>query len=338
MRPADLNRPTLDPRALIRERGPGPLAEALAELGHYRIQDQPLEALVESLDSEVPLLLEGNRGSGKSAMADALVRAFNLPKFHLQANRGAGLDEILFSWDREAQRAASAGAKWTAEFLVLGEVLGAFDFVERAGGLALLQIDEVDKFEERHQDTLLGLFQDGYHDVPRLTPDSRIGIVTPGRPWPIVVLTSNNRALDRDEAVTVPLRSRCAYCWIPDPNPVEEIRILKTRVPDASERLLRAVVKLVDALRGLGTVADKPGLRETIRLLAVLHGKGLDTLDQGTIERHLCHIAKNRDDSLNVRNAGAFLAKAVALPNARLDSLVDEALAIESECAARATA
>jgi MoxR-like ATPase len=338
VRPADPNRAILDPRAIVREQGPGVLAEALGRLGRYRIQDEPLEALVESLDSEVPLLLEGNRGSGKSAMADALVQVCNLPKFHIQANRGIAVDEILFSWDRESQRDAAKEAKWTAEHLVLGEVLGAFDHVERTGELALLQIDEIDKFEEQHQDTLLGLFQDGYHDVPRLTPDSRVGIRTPGRPWPIVVLTSNNRTLDRDEAVTIPLRSRCAYCWIPDPSPIEEIRIMKTRVPGAPDSLLRALVKLVDALRGLGTIADKPGLRETIRLLTVLHGKGLTTIDQRAIERHLCHVAKNRDDSLNVRNASAFLARAVALPNARLDGLVDEAFSRESDRATEAVA
>lgn len=326
MRPADPSRKTVDPRALVRERGPEALAEMLRTGGRYCVQDQPLEALTESLDSEVPLLLEGNRGSGKSAMADALVTSCNLPKFHLQANRGIKIDEILYCWDREAQKEAPAGEKWTADYLILGEVLAAFAYAERTGEPALLQIDEIDKFEEQHQDTLLGLFQDGYHDVPRLSPDSRVGIRTPGRPWPIIVLTSNNRTLDRDEAVTIPLRSRCAYCWIPDPTPIEEIQIMRTRVPEAPEELLRALVKLLDAIRGLATISDKPGLRETIRLLAVLHKKGLTTLDKRAIERHVCHIAKNRDDSLNVRHASAFLAQAVALHNPRLDELVDAAL------------
>jgi MoxR-like ATPase len=326
MRPPIANLPSVDPRTFLRENGPGALATSLRERGVYCIQEQPLEALAESLESGVPHLLEGNRGSGKSALADALSSAMNLPRFHLQSNRGLTVEEMLFGWDRETQKAAEPDRKWSRDHLILGEVLGAFDFVERAGSVALLQIDEVDKLDERHQDMLLGLLQDGFHDVPRLRPNSRVGITSPGRPWPVVILTSNNRASDRDQAVTIPLRSRCAYCWIPDPTPLEEIRIIRTRVPDAPESLLRAVVKLVDALRGLATVADKPGLRETIRLTIELHKKGLESLDEYSIERHLCHIAKNRDDSLNVRNAARFLAGAVSIRNPRLDELVDAAL------------
>jgi MoxR-like ATPase len=332
VRCSDANRPTEDPRAFLRRHGPGALAARLGEHG-YRIQETPLLALVESLDSGTPLLLEGNRGSGKSSMAVALTDAFNLVKFHVQCNRGLTVEEILYSWDRAGQEHAEKAERWSRDYLVLGEALAAFDWAERHEVPPLVQLDEFDKLLEMHQDMFLGLFEDGFHDVPRLTPTSRVGVTTPGRPWPVILVTSNNRAADRDQAITAPFRSRCSYAWIPDPTPYEEVAIMRVRAPEASPELFRCVVKLLDAIRSESTIYDKPSIRETVRLIKRLSHKRVETITEDVIKQHACHIAKQRDDALNLINAAEFLAVCSARPYPLVDEMVDRALAEHDEIA-----
>jgi MoxR-like ATPase len=80
-----------------------------------------------------PWLIEGPRGGGKTALAEALAQACNLPCFYLQGMQGLTLDDVLYTWDREGQNqwvkhAVSSGRslnearaeQWSKDYLVLG--------------------------------------------------------------------------------------------------------------------------------------------------------------------------------------------------------------------------
>jgi len=102
MQPNDPNAPSIDPRRVIEERGVNALAELLASTG-YIIQRRILIDLAHSLRSGKPLRIEGPRGGGKTALAEALARASNLATFYLQGMEELTLADVLYSWDREAQ-------------------------------------------------------------------------------------------------------------------------------------------------------------------------------------------------------------------------------------------
>src|SRR5262249_8628836 len=143
MIPSDTHREVIDPRALVREQGRDALADLVARESGYIFQLRPLKDLCQSLISGMPLLAEGERGGGKTEMVDALAHACNRPYFELQGMDGLSINDILFEWDIQGQnnfvvQAVESGTmtlnearrqQWSKEFLSLGEILKAYDFL-----------------------------------------------------------------------------------------------------------------------------------------------------------------------------------------------------------------
>lgn len=225
--------PTINPRRVVAEDGESELAALLRDVG-YMIQYGMLSDLAHVLRSCLPWLIEGPRGGGKTALAESLAHACNLPVFYLQGMEGLTLADVLYNWDREAQtqwvrQAITTGrsfeearaGQWSREFLKLGEALAAYECAADDEAVPILICDEFDKIGEKIEDTLLQLFARGYAHVPRY---GEIGVRDQSR-WPVVLLLSNDQRHD----LSSPMRSRCLYSWLPAPSPREEARVLKAR-------------------------------------------------------------------------------------------------------------
>jgi len=105
----------------------------------------------------MPLLAEGERGGGKTEMVDALAYACNRPYFELQGMDGLKLNDILFEWDEQGQnnfvlQAVSSKElslvearrqQWRKEFLTLGEILKAYDYLSRTGVVPIVEARRV---------------------------------------------------------------------------------------------------------------------------------------------------------------------------------------------------
>src|SRR6266508_495697 len=136
----DPSLPAINPRMLLAEEGEEALADLLRGVG-YVIQSPMLRDLAHALRNCLPWLIEGPRGAGKTALAEALAEACNLPVFYLQGMEGLELDDVLYSWDRDGQsefvrQALSTGMElkaaraeqWSHDYLIFGEALGAYEF------------------------------------------------------------------------------------------------------------------------------------------------------------------------------------------------------------------
>src|ERR1700704_6403680 len=102
MVPANSEKPIINPRELLVKEGPAALAALLATTG-YMVQQGVLNDMVQSILGGMPHLIEGPRGGGKTALAEALVEACNLPKFYIQGMEGLKLEDVLYSWDHTGQ-------------------------------------------------------------------------------------------------------------------------------------------------------------------------------------------------------------------------------------------
>ncbi|MBS1789716.1 MAG: AAA family ATPase [Acidobacteria bacterium] len=322
------NLPVINPRKLLDENGERALADLLRGTG-YVIQFGMLRDLCHVMRSGLPWLIEGPRGGGKTALAEALAAACNLPMFYLQGMEGLTLADVLYDWDREAQtqwvrQAVAMGCgfeearagQWAREFLMLGEVLAAYETAAQQEAVPVLICDEFDKVSEKIEDMLLQLFARGYAHVPRF---GEIGVRDQSR-WPVVILLSNDQRHD----LSSPMRSRCLYSWLPPPTPREEVRILKARCPQASRLMLMKMVKLINAVRGLPGITDKPGLRESISLLRALIDESRDDVGIDEIERHLCFLARRRLDLENLRKSLARVEVMMEARNDEIEGWVDE--------------
>lgn len=316
-------KPSINPRQVVREGGAAALAELLAGTG-YMVQERLLNDLVQAIRKGRPHLIEGERGSGKTALAEALAEACNLPMFYLQGMEGLELEDVLYSWDREGQsqfvrQAIASGMKlaearaeqWSADYLVFGEALGAFEYAARTGTVPILIVDEVDKLQDRIEDMLLQLFGRGYAHIPRF---GDVGERDPER-WPIVELLSNDIRHD----LSPPMRSRCVYTWMDMPSAREEVAILRARVPQASPEAVGWVAKLLECIRGIPGVQDKPALREGIDLLDVLMRDRIKRLDEAVLTSYLCLIAKRRGDRSYLEQSMARIEQAVNDSNEEID-------------------
>jgi len=342
MIPSNPDRQVIDPRLLVRERGRDALAELVANESGYIFQLRPLKDLCQSLKSGMPLLAEGERGGGKTEMVDALAHACNRPYFELQGMDGLKLNDILFEWDEQGQNnfvlqavsskdlslEAARRQQWRKEFLTLGEILKAYDYLATTGVMPIVKLDEFEKLPQACQAFFYQLFTDGHASIPRLSENNGHIGVGKTEDKPIVILTSNNQHI-----VHPPLRSRCVYTKVRLPTDLEEARILRSRVPLAPATLLTQVVKVVRYIRVMmPTIRDKPGLRESIAFLQALATEHIQCVTAEVIDDHLGFIARGADDLTNLELGLPRLEKAAHTSDTVIEQMIQNIL---SEAAVR---
>jgi MoxR-like ATPase len=130
---------------------------------------------------------------------------------------------------------------------------------------SVLLVDEVDKSDQEFEAFLLEVLSDFQVSIPEI---GTVSAVTK----PFVFLTSNNTR-EMSEA----LKRRCLHLFIPFPDPKLERRIIRTRVPEVSERLRKQLVSFIQQVRTLD-LKKVPSISETIdwaRVLLFLHSEKL---------------------------------------------------------------
>ena len=253
-----------------------------------------------ALDLQRPLLLEGEPGTGKTALAEALAEGLGLSLIRLQCYEGIDAGQALFDWDFPRQvlhlRALEAGGGVVAEeaekslyderFLLARPVLRALQQAP-----AVLLVDEVDRADDEFEAFLLEVLSTWQVSIPEL------GTVVAATP-PVVVLTSN-RTRELHDA----LKRRCLYHWIDHPGLEREVEIVRTRAPEVSEDLARQAVGVVQQLREDGGLLKPPGVAETLDWARALHRLGTTDLDLGRAAATLGALVKYREDTERVRHA-----------------------------------
>ncbi len=276
------------------------LAERLASTGY--VSDDGLATVAWlALRLARPLLLEGEPGTGKTALAEALAQLLGLPLVRLQCYEGIDATQALYDWDFPRQilhlRALEAvggehdlgdieGSLFTERFLLARPILRALQQAP-----CVLLIDEVDRADDEFEAFLLEVLSTWQVSVPEL---GTIAAATP----PVVILTSN-RTRELHDA----LKRRCLYHWLEHPSLERELAIVASRAPEVSAALADQLVRLVHAVRQEPGLIKAPGAAETLDWARALHALGVGHLDLETAAATLGAAVKYREDGDRVRAA-----------------------------------
>ena len=257
-----------------------------------------------------PILIEGPAGVGKTELARSLAQSMEFPLLRMQCYEGLDESKALYEWKYgkqllytqilkekihhlidEADGLTESFEKlagfqdlfFSREFLEPRPLLKA---MEQTGGSVLL-IDEIDKSDEEFEALLLEVLSDYQVTVPEI---GTIEAIVP----PLVILTSNNTRELGDA-----LKRRCLHLHIDFPNADLEARIVRSRVPDISERLLAQLVAFIQLVRD-ENIRKLPSISETIdwaRTLLLLHA---DVLEPTMVRNTLNVILKRQGDIAEV--------------------------------------
>ena len=297
------------------------LRECLQRAGY--IADEALATVLWlARELQRPLLLEGDAGVGKTALAIALARSEDRRLVRLQCHEGLDLSQAAYEWNYGRQLLAirlhesqTAGVResdlFAREYLLERPLLQAI----ASETPCVLLIDEIDRADEAFEAFLLEVLADYQISVPEL------GTLR-ARHVPMVVLTSNGTRELSDA-----LRRRCLYHWLDYPTLAREIAIVRAALPDAESALVEQATAFVQRLRK-EDLGKTPGVAETLDWVRALHRLKFDALpdDPHGLMPTLGCLLKTRDDLFQVttdrvqrlfevrRNTGVAVKGASASP------------------------
>jgi MoxR-like ATPase len=231
-----------------------------------------------------PILVEGPAGVGKTDLGKSTATYLGVPLIRLQCYEGLDESKALYEWKYGKQllytqilrdklndiiERTDALSDSIDKLHQQDDLFFSSDFLEPRPLLRALQqkegcvllVDEVDSSDQEFEAFLLEVLSDFQVSIPEIGTVSAIS-------KPFVFLTSNNTR-EMSEA----LKRRCLHLFIPFPDPKLERKIIRTRVPEISERLRIQLVSFIQQVRKLD-LKKVPSISETIdwaRILLLLH-------------------------------------------------------------------
>ncbi|NDC86227.1 MAG: MoxR family ATPase, partial [Betaproteobacteria bacterium] len=219
-----------------------------------------------------PLLIEGDAGVGKTALAIALAASQGRRLVRLQCHEGIDLGQAAYEWNygkqllsirvnEHAQGFQTATDLFSRDFLLERPLLQAISSTQAT----VLLVDEVDRADEAFEAFLLEVLADYQITVPELGTIRATHV-------PLVILTSNGTRELSDA-----LRRRCLYHWLDYPSLHREIDIVRHTLPSAESMLIEQAVVFVQRLRREDLIKT-PGIAETLDWVRALHRLRLQSL------------------------------------------------------------
>jgi MoxR-like ATPase len=239
-----------------------------------------------------PLLIEGDAGVGKTALALAHAQATGRRLVRLQCHEGLDLAQAAYEWNYGRQLLAIRVHETDAQRIAEADLFSRDYLLERPLLTALtseqpcvLLIDEIDRADEAFEAFLLEVLADWQLTVPEL------GTIK-ARHVPVVLLTSNGTRELSDA-----LRRRCLYHWLDYPTLAREIAIVRATLPGAESALIEQAVAFVQRLRK-EDLGKTPGVAETLDWVRALHrlGHGVLPDDPHAFTHTLACLLKTRED------------------------------------------
>ena len=227
----------------------------------YILDDELAKIVHVSMALEMPLLLKGEPGTGKTMLAHAIAENLGMKLLVLNVKSSMKLVDTLYQYDTLTRlndsRFGDSGRDVSniREYIKMGKIGQAFTAVERA----VLLIDEIDKAETDFQDDMLDILDQMEFDIMETDQTVR------ARKRPVIIITSNAK-----KDLSDPFLGRCNFHYIAFPDPKMMRRIVAAHFPDLDENLAAHAITAFYRLRELEGVEKRPATRELLNWLRIL--------------------------------------------------------------------